>query len=129
MQVDAMPESLDEKPNQHRAPIIRVGPIMINLLTHSVHTAEGEIALTALQFDLLVVLSERAGRLLSFSDLLSLLPRLQTGRKDPAVARYHVARLRTRLGLYGSLIENVRGCGYRLRALSQVRSTSQRASS
>jgi len=46
------------------------------------------------------------------------LPRLQTGRRDPAVVRYHVARLRARLGCNSHLIENVRGCGYRLRCLS-----------
>jgi len=68
----------------------------------------------------LTIFASRPGRLLTFDELQALLPRLQTGRRDPSVVRYHVARLRARLGSYSRLIENVRGCGYRMRPTSAV---------
>lgn len=77
--------------------------------------AGADLPLTALQFDLLLLFAQSAGRVLEFDEIRRLLPRLQTGRQEPAVVRYHVARLRARLGSMGLLIENVRGCGYRLR--------------
>jgi DNA-binding response OmpR family regulator len=107
-------------PQSQEARVIRIGPLRIDREARSVSTADGELVLTALQFDLLTIFVESSGRVLSFDELQALLPRLQTGRRDPSVVRYHVARLRARLGSNSCLIENVRGCGYRMRSVSAV---------
>jgi two-component system phosphate regulon response regulator PhoB len=98
--------------------VIQVGPLHVDTLARRAVLVDTELSLTALQFDLLLIFVQNSGKLLKFDELQSLLERLQTGRKDPAIVRYHVARLRARLGSYGDLIENVRGCGYRMRLVS-----------
>jgi DNA-binding response OmpR family regulator len=106
---------------EHEQPqLVRIGPLRIDREARSVSTVDGELMLTALQFDLLTVFVQSLGKVLSFEELQRLLPRLQTGRRDPSVVRYHVARLRARLGSCSRLIENVRGCGYRMRPVSGV---------
>jgi DNA-binding response OmpR family regulator len=96
----------------------QVGPLCLDTQARTAVLVDTELSLTALQFDLLLIFMQHTGKLLSFDELQSLLERLQTGRKDPAIVRYHVARLRARLGSYAHLIENVRGCGYRMRLVS-----------
>lgn len=103
--------------------VVVAGPLRIDMLARSAALAGAELSLTALQFDLLLIFVQSSGRLLAFEDVLSQLARLQTGSRDPSVVRYHVARLRARLGSYAGLIENVRGCGYRMRLLSTAFST------
>lgn len=93
--------------------LLALGSLVVNPATREVCTAEGEVMLTALQFDLLVILMKDPGRVFSAGELLRRLPRLQTGRQDSGVVRYHIARLRARLGAAAQYIENVRGCGYR----------------
>ncbi len=94
--------------------LLSLGSLVVNPATREVCTADGEATLTALQFDLLVILMREPGVVFSLRDLMRRLPRLQTGRQDPSVVRYHVARLRARLGVAANYIENVRGCGYRV---------------
>lgn len=100
--------------------MILAGPLSIDMRARLASIAGEELSLTALQFDLLVIFVRSSGKVLSFEEVLTLLQRLQTGSRDPSVIRYHVARLRARLGAYASLIENVRGCGYRMRPLSST---------
>ena len=90
------------------------GSYVIDPVGRVVCTGFGEVELTAVQFDLLLQLATNPGVVVSSGDLQSRLGRLQTGRRDPSVVRYHVARLRARLGKAGRAIENVRGCGYRM---------------
>jgi DNA-binding response OmpR family regulator len=91
---------------------------VIDQQARTVGAGTGDLQLTALQYDLLLVFVQSGGRVLAFEDLYDLLPRLQTARRDPSVVRYHVARLRARLGDLAFMIENVRGCGYRLRPVT-----------
>jgi hypothetical protein len=90
------------------------GSMVLNPMSREVCTSEGEVTLTAVQFDLLWMLSQCPGTVYSADELQEKLTRLQTHRRDPAVVRYHVARLRSRLGVDGDCIQNVRGCGYRV---------------
>ena len=97
---------------------LQLGPIHIDGASRRVAIDGADLPRTALQFDLLLLFAQSAGKVLEFDEIHRMLPRLQTGRRDPAVVRYHVARLRARLGRLGLLIENVRGCGYRMRPYS-----------
>ena len=90
------------------------GGLVIDPRSRQVCSAYGEKTLTAIQFEILRALAERAGQVLSFSELRHKLSELQTMSHDRGVLRYHVTRLRSRLGKCGQNIENVRGLGYRL---------------
>ena len=73
---------------------------------------EGEpIDLTGIEFDLLVALLRRAGRVVPRSSLLSL-----AGRGDVVVSErtvdVHISHLRKKLGAWGKRIQTVRGVGY-----------------
>ena len=93
---------------------IRVGEIEIDLSTRSV-TVEGEsIELTGLEFDLLMALMRRAGRVVPRSSLLSL-----AGRADVTVNErtvdVHISHLRKKLARgprTSKVIQTVRGVGY-----------------
>ena len=90
------------------------GPLSIDRGAHKV-TLEGvEVPLTATEFNLLLLLVERRGRVQTRPQLLELVwdaqPDIQTRTVD-----MHVQRLRSKLGKMGELIETVRGFGYRFR--------------
>jgi two-component system phosphate regulon response regulator PhoB len=73
------------------------------------------VDLTPTEYRLLVTLMERRGRVQSRQQLLEnawdIHARIETRTVD-----MHVQRLRTKLGVAGSMIETVRGFGYRYRA-------------
>ena len=73
-----------------------------------------EVELTGIEFDILVALVRRAGRVVPRGALLD-----EAGRGDVAVGErtvdVHVKRLREKLGEAGAYIETVRGVGYRFR--------------
>jgi two-component system phosphate regulon response regulator PhoB len=81
---------------------------------HRVPAAGTESPLTATEYHLLDTLVERRGRVQSRERLLQDVwqhqPDMQTRTVD-----MHIQRLRTKLGNHASLIETVRGFGYRFR--------------
>ena len=91
------------------------GPIRIDRSAHRVWVDDKEVELTATEFRLLRALAERRGRTLGRTHLLETVweaaPDIQTRTVD-----MHVQRLRTKLQPAGSLIETVRGFGYRMKA-------------
>ena len=91
------------------------GPIRIDRSAHRVWVNDEEIELTATEFRLLRALAERRGCTLGRTHLLETVweaaPDIQTRTVD-----MHVQRLRTKLQPAGSLIETVRGFGYRMKA-------------
>ena len=91
------------------------GPIRIDRSAHRVWVDDTEVELTATEFRLLRALAERRGRTLGRTHLLETVweaaPDIQTRTVD-----MHVQRLRTKLQPAGSLIETVRGFGYRMKA-------------
>jgi two-component system, OmpR family, phosphate regulon response regulator PhoB len=93
---------------------LRAGPVVVDLNALRVVVDGEELELTPTEYRLLVTLLERRGRVQSRQQLLEqawdIHARIETRTVD-----MHVQRLRTKLGDHGSLIETVRGFGYRFR--------------
>ena len=91
----------------------QVGPIQIDTDSHRAYVEKNEVALTSLEFRLLLSLMSRVGRVQSREQLLDevwgLSPETQTRTVDT-----HIKRLREKLGVARDLLETVRGAGYRL---------------
>lgn len=96
---------------------LRVGPINIDVSRHVV-TVEGDnVALTAVEFRLLVELSRHRGRVVPRQELLERVWQLDAEQQTRTVDT-HVKRLREKLGPARRCIETVRGVGYRIRVAS-----------
>jgi two-component system phosphate regulon response regulator PhoB len=95
--------------------ILRIAALRIDKTAHRVTVGEREIDLTPTEFKLLLLLAERKGRVQARAHLLQTVwdaaPDIQTRTVD-----MHVQRLRNKLGEAGTLIETVRGFGYRINA-------------
>ena len=93
---------------------IAIQELEIDVPGHRVLVAGSEISLTALEFRLLLDLATRRGRVQSRDALLQRVwgytPGVETRTVDT-----HVKRLREKLGSAASVIETVRGVGYRIR--------------
>jgi DNA-binding response OmpR family regulator len=93
---------------------IAVGPIVIDTNTREVQRDGRAVELTGAEFDILVALARRAGRVVPRESLLS-----EAGRSDVTVGErtvdVHISRLRQKLGddtRAPRLIKTVRGVGY-----------------
>jgi DNA-binding response OmpR family regulator len=93
---------------------ISVGQVVVDLDGRQVTVAGTRVELTALEFDLLVALAKRAGRVVPREHLLA-----QAGRTDVVVGErtvdVHISHLRQKLGddpKSPRLIKTVRGVGY-----------------
>jgi two-component system phosphate regulon response regulator PhoB len=95
--------------------VISAGPMVIDRGAHRVSVDGREIELTATEYNLLVLLAERRGRVQTRAQLLESVwkanPTIQTRTVD-----MHMQRLRSKLGGAASCLETVRGFGYRFRA-------------
>jgi len=95
---------------------MRHGAIELDQIAHRVFASDKEVRLTRIEYRLLEVLMERRGRVQSRRQLLQAAwdtnAQIETRTVD-----MHVARLRSKLGDPGGMIETVRGIGYRLGAL------------
>jgi len=95
--------------------VLRIAALRIDRTAHRVTVGDQEVDLTPTEFKLLLLLAERKGRVQARSHLLQSVweaaPDIQTRTVD-----MHVQRLRNKLGESGSLIETVRGFGYRINA-------------
>jgi DNA-binding response OmpR family regulator len=95
---------------------IAVGELSVDVPAHEVLLGGRPVALTGLEFDLLVALMRRAGRVIPRAALMD-----EAGRGDPLVGEravdVHVSHLRQKLGddpRSPRLIKTVRGVGYLL---------------
>ena len=92
-----------------------VGPLELDVARHRIFVEGMEVHASALEMRLLVYLVEHRGRVRSREDLLADVwgykPDVSTRTIDT-----HVKRLRDKLNDAGSLVETVRGTGYRLSA-------------
>ncbi|MCC6554259.1 MAG: response regulator [Polyangiaceae bacterium] len=90
------------------------GSLRVDRAAHRAWIGGDEIALTALEFRLLMMLYDRRGRVLS-RDLL--LDEVWGSHVDVTARNVdtHVKRVREKLGPAGDYIETVRGVGYRFR--------------
>jgi DNA-binding response OmpR family regulator len=102
----ARPEAATEK--------LTIGPLTVELGTRRVKMGEKLVDLTGLEFDILVALVRRAGRVIPRDALLS-----EAGRSDVVVSErtvdVHISHLRQKLGddpREPHFIKTVRGVGY-----------------
>jgi two-component system phosphate regulon response regulator PhoB len=99
---------------------LTAGTVAIDRSSHRVTVNGVELDLTATEYKLLLTLVERRGRVQSRPQLLETVweaqPDIQTRTVD-----MHVQRLRTKLGEAGSMIETVRGFGYRFRGTDRAK--------
>jgi two-component system phosphate regulon response regulator PhoB len=97
---------------------LSVGPVELDREAHRAYVDGEEIQLTPLEFRLLRVLMERRGRVQSRRQLLRAVWDTEADIETRTVDM-HVARLRSKLGGAGELIETVRGFGYRFEAVDR----------
>ena len=91
---------------------IRVHGLTLNLDKHLVHSAEGEIDLTATEFKMLTLFAQAPGRVFTRSVLMDVIWGQEYYGVDRTVDT-HVSRLRRKLGHFGEHIETVHGVGYK----------------
>jgi two-component system phosphate regulon response regulator PhoB len=99
------------RPAQQR--VIDIGELRIDRDAHRVTVSGEEVLLTALEFKLLLTLSERRDRVQERKTLLHDVWAIDAEVASRTVDT-HVKRLRDKLGAAGRFIETVRGVGYRL---------------
>ncbi len=92
---------------------IELGSLRINVPAHRVLVRGEEVALTALEFRLLMDLATRRGRVQSRDALLERVWGYTAGVETRTVDT-HIKRLREKLGSVADYIETVRGVGYRI---------------
>ncbi|HWP38625.1 MAG TPA: response regulator transcription factor [Gemmatimonadales bacterium] len=102
--------------------VITAGPLRIDRAAHRVWVNDHEVELTATEYNLLVTLAERRGRVQTRASLLETVwhahPDIQTRTVD-----MHMQRLRAKLGAAADFLETVRGFGYRFRAADRAAGT------
>jgi DNA-binding response OmpR family regulator len=104
---------------------VEVGDLRIEKHAHRVLVAGSEVALTSLEFRLLVTLVDRRDRVQSRGVLLNDVWELPSSSRTRTVDT-HVRRLRDKLGATGQLIHTVRGVGYRFTDRRSIRQAEDR---
>jgi len=113
LRVQTIFRRLDDKSEELRGVIVQIGQVSLDVDHHRVTVAGEMIELTATEFKLLKVLMERKGRVQARDHLLLNVWNYETEIETRTVDT-HVRRLREKLGTEASLIETVRGVGYRM---------------
>ncbi len=92
---------------------LRLGNLVMNPLSHTVHAGGNRVELTLKEFELLKLFMEHPGRVFS-RDLL--LERIWSTDYvgETRTVDVHIGTLRTKLGGCGDYIRTVRGVGYRM---------------
>ena len=92
--------------------VLTTGPLTLDHRAHTVRVAGEVISLTMKEYDLLKILMENAGIAFTREQLLD---RVWDYSYDGGTRTVdvHIQTLRAKLGEYGSMIETVRGVGYR----------------
>ena len=91
-----------------------VGPLLLEPAAHRAWIAGEQLALTAKEYELLLVLARNAGQVLSRARLLDLV--WSDAEVDPNIVDVYLGYLRRKFGAHASAprIETVRGVGFRL---------------
>ena len=96
--------------------ILKLDELTLNRLALEVHVGDEKVDLTRSEFQLLQILMENQGKVLSRSDIISQIH----GENFNVVGRTvdtHIFTIRKKLGRYSEVLETVRGVGYRIRYL------------
>ncbi|MDD5439389.1 MAG: response regulator transcription factor [Candidatus Omnitrophica bacterium] len=94
--------------------VVLAGTLKIDIPRHIVTVDKKEIVLTLMEFDLLVLLVERRGRVQTRESLLTDVWGLDSEVETRTIDT-HVKRLREKLGKIGNMIETIRGIGYKFK--------------
>jgi two-component system OmpR family response regulator len=96
-------------------PFLELGPIRVDLQAFTVIHNFIPLALTRIEFDILVHLMRNAHRVVSHQELVS---RVTGGvySAESSLVRVHISRLRRKLGAHADLIGTVRARGFRFNA-------------
>ncbi len=100
-------------PSEGSQTVLRVGDIELDESTHRVSIAGEAVELTATEFKLLKLLMERKGRVQTRENLLVNVWNYDTNTETRTIDT-HIRRLRDKLGKSASLVETIRGVGYRI---------------
>ncbi|MFD7918819.1 response regulator transcription factor [Streptomyces sp. NPDC059740] len=92
------------------APVLRLGPVTVDRSTRRVERDGAEVLLTAKEFAVLEQLAERAGEVVSKTEILEHVWDFAY-EGDPNIVEVYVSALRRKLG--ADTIVTVRGAGYR----------------
>lgn len=101
-----------KRPSEEVQDIINVDKLKIDIPRHKVTVNKKEIKLTLMEFNLLLTLIQRRGRVQSREKLLDDVWNIDSEVTTRTIDT-HVKQLRYKLGKTGRLIETVRGLGYR----------------
>ncbi|MBU2531035.1 MAG: response regulator transcription factor [Elusimicrobia bacterium] len=94
--------------------ILSVGALKMDISRHKVMIGDHKIELTQMEFNLLLILIERIGHLQSRERLLNDVWSIDSDVTTRTIDT-HIKRLRKKLGKLGSMIETVRGLGYKFK--------------
>ncbi len=114
LRIKALLRRSDNSAAPAKNPLIEFGRLKIDQDAHRVWVDEEEIALTALEFKLLVTLFERKNRVQQRGSLLENVWGMHAHVSTRTVDA-HVKRLREKLAGARDYVETVRGVGYRFR--------------
>ena len=94
--------------------IRRLGDVWLEPATYRAGNSKGTFDLTPTEFKVLEMFMRHPGRVYTRGQILSAIWSDDRAVDDRAVD-VHIARLRDKMGSHGTLIETVRGVGYRIR--------------
>jgi two-component system alkaline phosphatase synthesis response regulator PhoP len=97
-----------------REEIIRIHRLVINVPNYSVKVDKNEVFLPKKEFEVLVFLAKRRGRVVTRETLLDAIwgKEIYVGDRTIDV---HIRKIREKLSTYAELIETVKGVGYRFK--------------
>jgi DNA-binding response OmpR family regulator len=94
-----------------RGETIEMAPVKLDVSQRRVWNGDAEIALTTVEFDILHLLIQNAGRVVSRTDLIAKLYGREPSGFDRSV-EVHICHLRQKLESPSPLIRTIRGAGY-----------------
>jgi len=92
--------------------LLKVGPIIIDIESHTTTIDDVTLSLTLKEFGLLQLFVKNKGRAFSREQLLQLVWGENQNSSERTVDT-HVKTLRLKMGSYGDLIETIWGVGYK----------------
>jgi len=101
-----------KRPSEETQDIISIDKLKIDIPRHKVTVNKKEIKLTLMEFNLLLTLVQRRGRVQTREKLLDDVWNIDSEVTTRTIDT-HVKQVRHKLGKAGKLIETVRGLGYR----------------
>ena len=113
MELTARVRSALRRAGDEESPALRLGPVAVDPDRHLVQVDGEDVALTRKEFQLLRLLLERRGTVLTRDQLLNTVWGYDFDGASRTVD-VHVRTLRQKLGEAGNLIQTVRGIGYKM---------------